>query len=138
MSSTPSAYDLRWKQFRLTELLKGLHEYAEKTYQGDEVEYAGYKPAKDRAILLRKSLSTSKPKSLESSAASSNTFFKDIAGNLGDFLSGIKLIGSHPSICLAGFNCQGIGTTCLCRHFMMCSWGYKCKNNECGLAHGSK
>ena len=93
MSSTPSAYDLRWKQFRLTELLKGLHEYAEKTYQGDEVEYAGYKPAKDRAILLRKSLSTSKPKSLESSAASSNTFFKDIAGNLGDFLSGIKLIG---------------------------------------------
>ena len=47
-------------------------------------------------------------------------------------------LGSHPSICLAGFNCQGIGTTCMCRHFMMCSWGYKCKNNECGLAHGSK
>ncbi len=93
MPSTPSAYDPRWKEFRLTELLKGLHEYAESTYQGDEVEYAGCKPAKDRAILLRKSLSTSKPKSLESSAASSNTFFKEVAGNLGDFLSGLRLIG---------------------------------------------
>jgi hypothetical protein len=93
MPSAPSAYDPRWQEFRLTELLKGLHEYAEKAYQGDEVEYAGCKPAKDRASLLRKSLSTSKPKSRESSAASSNTFFKDVAGNLGDFLSGLKLIG---------------------------------------------
>lgn len=93
MPSTPSAYDPRWKEFRLTELLKGLHDYAEKTYPGDEVEYAGYKPAKDRAILLRKSLSTSKPESLEASASSSNTFLKDVTGNLGEFLSGLKLIG---------------------------------------------
>lgn len=93
MPSAPSAYDPRWKEFRLTELLKGLHEYAEKTYQSDEVEYAGCKPAKDRANLLRKSLSTSTPESLESNAASSNTFFKDVAGKLGDFLSGLKLIG---------------------------------------------
>ncbi len=93
MSSTPAAYDPRWKEFRLTELLKSLHDYAGKVYQSDEVEYAGYKPAKDRAILLRKSLSASKPESLESNAASSNTFLKDVTGNLGDFLSGLKLIG---------------------------------------------
>jgi hypothetical protein len=93
MPSTPSAYDPRWKEFRLTELLKGLHDYAEKTYLGDEVEYAGYKPAKDRANLLRNSLSASKPGSLEASASSSNTFLKDVTGNLGEFLSGLKLIG---------------------------------------------
>ena len=77
----------------MTELLKGLHDYAEKTYLGDEVEYAGYKPAKDRANLLRNSLSASKPGSLEASASSSNTFLKDVTGNLGEFLSGLKLIG---------------------------------------------
>lgn len=93
MPTTPSAYDPRWKEFRLTELLKGLHDYAEETYKGDEEEYAGYKPAKDRASLLRKSLSTIKPESLEASASSSNTFLKDVTGNLGDFLSGLRLIG---------------------------------------------
>jgi len=37
MPSTPAAYDSRWKEFRLTALLKGLHDYAQKTCPGDDV-----------------------------------------------------------------------------------------------------
>jgi hypothetical protein len=93
MPSTNSTHDPRWKEFRLTVLLKELHEYAEEVYQGDVVEYEGNKSAKERAIALRRSISSSKPSSIGASAASTNTFFKDVTGNLGDFLSGLKLIG---------------------------------------------
>ncbi|MEI6248629.1 MAG: hypothetical protein WCP67_08820 [Verrucomicrobiota bacterium] len=93
MHRAPSDDDLRWKEFRLTVLLKELHEYADKVYKGDAVEYEGYKPAKDRAIALRRSLATSAPGSIVANASSSNTFFKDVTGNLADFLSGFKLIG---------------------------------------------
>jgi len=93
MHGAPSDDDLRWKEFRLTVLLKELHEYADKVYKDDAVEYEGYKPAKDRAIALRRSLATSAPGSIVANASSSNTFFKDVTGNLADFLSGLKLIG---------------------------------------------
>ena len=60
MPSNPAAYDSRWKEFRLTALLKGLHDYAQETCPGDDLEYEGHKPAKDRAIALRRMLSTSR------------------------------------------------------------------------------
>jgi hypothetical protein len=44
--------------------------------------------------------------------------------------------GSHPPICLAGHNCQGIGTTCMCRHLMMCPWGNTCEKVGCTFTHG--
>lgn len=93
MPSTPSAYDPRWKEFRLTALLKELHDYAQGACPADEVEYEGSKPAKERAITLRNSLSASKPGSVGASASSSNTFFRDVTGSLSDFLSGLKLVG---------------------------------------------
>lgn len=93
MSSEPSAYDSRWKKFRLTALLKELHDFSARDYNGDEAEYEGHKPARERARSLQKSLSTSKPGSIDANAASSNTFFKDVAGNLGHFLSGLNLVG---------------------------------------------
>jgi len=93
MPSTPAAYDSRWKEFRLTALLKGLHDYAQKTCPGDDVEYEGHKPAKDRAIALRRMLSTSKAGSVDANASASNTFFRDVTGGLGAFLSGLKLVG---------------------------------------------
>jgi hypothetical protein len=93
MPSTPAAYDSRWKEFRLTALLKGLHDYAQKTCPGDDLEYEGHKPAKDRAIALRRMLSTSKAGSVDANASASNTFFRDVTGRLGAFLSGLKLVG---------------------------------------------
>jgi hypothetical protein len=93
MPSTPAAYDSRWKEFRLTALLKGLHDYAQETCPGDDLEYEGHKPAKDRAIALRRMLSTSKAGSVDANASASNTFFRDVTGGLGAFLSGLKLVG---------------------------------------------
>jgi len=93
MPSTPAAYDSRWKEFRLTALLKGLHDYAKETCPGDDLEYEGHKPAKDRAITLRRMLSTSKAGSVDANASASNTFFRDVTGGLGAFLSGLKLVG---------------------------------------------
>lgn len=93
MPSTPAAYDSRWKEFRLTTLLKGLHDYAQETCPGDDLEYEGHKPAKDRAIALRRTLSTSKASSVDANASASNTFFRDVTGGLGAFLSGLKLVG---------------------------------------------
>jgi hypothetical protein len=93
MPSAPYAYDPRWKEFRLTALLKGLHDYAQDACPGDDVEYEGHKPAKDRAIALRRSASASKTGSVGANASSSNTFFRDVTGGLGAFLSGLKLVG---------------------------------------------
>lgn len=44
--------------------------------------------------------------------------------------------GSHPPICLAGLNCQCIGTTCMCRHLMMCPFGNTCEKVGCTFTHG--
>ena len=46
--------------------------------------------------------------------------------------------GSHPPICLAGLNCQSIGTTCMCRHLLMCPYGNKCEKSDCTFTHGKK
>lgn len=93
MPSAPSAYDPRWKDFRLTELLKGLHDFAEDEYPGDVVEYEGSKSALKRARLLRETSISNTAESLESIGSTTNTFLRDVAGSLGSFLGGINLIG---------------------------------------------
>ncbi len=93
MPSAPAADSRRWKDFRLTALLKELHDYADEACLDDEDEYEGSKSAKERAIALRRSLSTSKTGSIGANASSSNTFFRDVTGRLGDFLSGFRLVG---------------------------------------------
>jgi hypothetical protein len=91
MPRAPSAYDLRWKEFRLTVLLKGLHDYSKGQYPGDKTEYEGSRAALKRAIALKETMTAAG--SLESTGATTNTFLRDVAGSLGSFLSGVNLIG---------------------------------------------
>jgi hypothetical protein len=93
MPSTPSAYDPRWKEFRLTVLLKGLHEFAKEKLPKDEVEYEGSKVALKRARLLKETSFSNSADSLDSIGSATNTFLRDVAGSLGSFLAGINLIG---------------------------------------------
>ncbi len=91
MPRAPSAYDLRWKEFRLTELLKGLHDYSKGQYPGDKAEYEGSRAALKRALALKETMTAAG--SLESTGSTTNTFLRDVAGSLGSFLSGVNLIG---------------------------------------------
>ena len=93
MPSTPSAYDIRWKELRLPELLRALNDYAEGEYPQDTREYEGSKAALNRAISLRKALFTRKASSNNSDGATANTFFKDAAGRMSSLLAGLNLIG---------------------------------------------
>jgi len=93
MDSAPSAYDKRWKELRLPELLRALNDFAEGEYQQDAQEYEGSKAALNRAIGLRKALFTRKASSNNSDGATANTFFKDAAGRMGSLLAGLNLIG---------------------------------------------
>jgi len=97
MSSPPSAYDPRWKEFRLTELLKGLYVFAKDSYPGDEAEYEGSKAALKKARMLKGASPAKAADSLESTGATTNTFLRDIAASLGTFLSGFDLVGKFQN-----------------------------------------
>ncbi|MFM9000964.1 MAG: hypothetical protein ACKORB_04995, partial [Opitutia bacterium] len=93
MPSTPSAYDIRWKELRLPELLRALNDYAEGEYPQDAQEYEGSKVALNRAISLRKALFTRKASSNNSDGATANTFFKGAADRMSNLLTALHLIG---------------------------------------------
>lgn len=97
MSSPLSAYDPRWKEFRLTELLKGLHVFAKDSYPGDEAEYEGSRAALKKARMLKGASPAKAADSLESTGATTNTFLRDIAASLGTFLSGFDLVGKFQN-----------------------------------------
>jgi len=93
MPGAPSAYDPRWKEFRLPELLRALNDYAEDECLKDEQEYEGSKLALNRAVALRKTLFTRKASSNNSDGATANTFFKEAAGSMSSLLARLNLIG---------------------------------------------
>ena len=93
---TPSpALDKRWESFLVSSLLESLREEAQCRYRGgDEEEYKGSRLALKRAEDLRKTIDAKKSaSSAKSTLASANTFIKDVAGGLGEFLAGLKLVG---------------------------------------------
>lgn len=91
-SSTPS-HDKRWEKFLVSILLESLREGAAGEFQNDSQEYEGSKSAAKKAAELRKVLLTKKGSSVNSTLASANTFIGGVAGRLGEFLSGMKLMG---------------------------------------------
>jgi hypothetical protein len=93
MPDAPSAYDPRWKELRLPELLRALNDYAEDECLKDEQEYEGSKLALNRAVALRKTLFTRKASSNNSDGATANTFFKEAAGSMSTLLARLNLVG---------------------------------------------
>ncbi len=92
--ATPSpAHDKRWESLLVSALLESLREEAQARYLGDAKEYQGSKQALKRAEQLRQTIGAKKTTSAKSTLASANTFIKDVAGGLGDFLTGLKLVG---------------------------------------------
>jgi hypothetical protein len=93
MAPPSPAHDKRWESFLVSSLLEALREGAQSRYPGDIAEYKGSKKAFRRAEQLRKIIVSKKSTSAKSTLASANTFIKDVAGGLGVFLTGLKLVG---------------------------------------------
>lgn len=92
----PTAYpshDKRWESLLVSSLLESLREEAQSVHPGDAKEYKGSKLALKRAEQLRQTIKAKKITSVKSTLASANTFIKEVAGGLGDFLSGMRLVG---------------------------------------------
>ncbi len=92
----PTAYpshDKRWESLLVSSLLESLREEAQSVHPGDAKEYKGSKLALKRAEQLRQTIKAKKITSVKSTLASANTFIKEVAGGLGDFLSGRRLVG---------------------------------------------
>jgi hypothetical protein len=92
----PTAYpshDKRWESLLVSSLLESLREEAQSVHPGDAEEYKGSKLALKRAEQLRQTIKAKKITSVKSTLASANTFIKEVAGGLGDFLSGMRLVG---------------------------------------------
>ncbi len=93
MESSAPSHDKRWEKFLVSILLESLREAAAGKFQNDLQEYEGSKSAAKKAGELSKVLLTKKGSSANSTLASANTFIGGVAGKLGDFLSGMKLMG---------------------------------------------
>lgn len=93
MESSAPSHDKRWERFLVSILLESLREAAAGKFVNDAQEYEGSKPAAKKAAELRKLLLTKKGSSANSTLASANTFIGGVAGKLGNFLSGMKLMG---------------------------------------------
>ena len=93
MESSAPSHDKRWERFLVSILLESLREAAAGKFVNDAQEYEGSKPAAKKAAELRKILLTKKGSSANSTLASANTFIGGVAGKLGNFLSGMKLMG---------------------------------------------
>lgn len=93
MESSAPSHDKRWEKFLVSILLESLREGAAGDFQNDSQEYEGSKPAAKKAAELRKVLLIKKGSSANSTLASANTFIGGVAGKLGEFLSGMKLMG---------------------------------------------
>jgi hypothetical protein len=94
MPVSPPPYDNRWEKFLVSELLESLRKEAEEAYlQKKGEEYEGSKSALKKADELRKSILV-KESSAESTFSTANSFIKEVAGELGAFLSNLKLMGS--------------------------------------------
>ncbi len=93
MQLTSSVTNQRWEHFLVSSLMHALRNEAEANFASDVGDYKGAKKALKRAEGLRKTLASKKPKSASSTLASANSFIRDAAGELGDFLSGLQLVG---------------------------------------------
>lgn len=93
MESGAPSHDKRWEKFLVSILLESLREAADDKSLKDPQEYEGSRSAAKKAAELRRMLLIKKGSSANSTLASANTFIGGVAGKLGNFLSGMKLMG---------------------------------------------